>query len=425
VIAFKAHYFDGLSSRRHEVEVRPAGPDGIRIVGEAVDRELGRAELRLLPRIARIARVIELADGARLMVSHDDRLDRWFPHESRMQRLVDRLERHAHAIAVSIVVCLLMGAFTFIWGVPWMADRIAAQIPQSVETRLGEEVLDQLDRYFEFAPSALERNRQDALGARFGTLVEGMPDATHYRLEFRSAPGIGANALALPGGTIVVTDELVEILEDDREFDAVVAHELGHQQHRHALRQTLRSSFVLVIAALFTGDVSSASAVVIAVPTFLLQSHYSRQFEEAADRFAFETLAARRTSPAWFAAAMRKLDAYYDADSQQKSGSAYLSSHPSSADRIAAAEDAGTDFLAEHPELGAETPDYDACLEEGICAEEAVGGVACMEGECVENAEVEAFIKAWECYQEGACEEPPEVPEGLDPDQWYPPDHDD
>ena len=368
--AFKAHYFDGQSSRQHDVEVRHSQAGSIRIIGETVDREVELAALRLLPRIARIARIIELPDGARLMVGHDDLLDRWFPQESRMQRVVDRLERHAHAIAASIVVCLVVGVVTFVWGVPWMSDRIAAQIPPSVEIRLGEEVLGQLDRFFGFAPSKIDRGRQDQLSARFRDLNWGLSGAGHYRLEFRDAPGVGANALALPGGTVVVTDALVELLADDREFDAVVAHELGHQQQHHALRQTLRSSFVLVIAALFTGDVSSASAIVIAVPTFRLQSHYSRQFEEAADQFAFDALARRKISPAWFASAMRKLDAYYDADTQEKSGTAYLSSHPSSVDRIAAAEQAGADFIAAHPDLIRESPGYDPCLEEGICPKE-------------------------------------------------------
>src|SRR5690606_33204336 len=107
----------------------PVAGGKVRIAGAMVDREEPVSSLLLLPRVARIARIIELADGARLMVNHDDRLDHWFPHESRMQRLVDRLERHAHAIAASIVICVLMGAVTFIWGVPWMSDRIAAQVP--------------------------------------------------------------------------------------------------------------------------------------------------------------------------------------------------------------------------------------------------------------------------------------------------------
>ena len=235
---------------------------------------------------------------------------------------------------------------------PWLSDRIAAQVPTEIEASLGDQVLGQLDRYLGFAASKVAGARQDELGSRFATLVRrpagrvGLPPGVP-----RCAEGVGPNALAVPGGIVVVTDQLVELLGDDREFDAVVAHEIGHQQHRHALRQTLRSSFVLVIAALFTGDVSSASTIVVAVPTFLLQSHYSRGFEEEADRFAFDTLAAHRISPAWFASAMRKLDAHYEIDDDDDGGVAYLSSHPRSADRIAAAEASGAAFIAAHPEL--------------------------------------------------------------------------
>jgi Zn-dependent protease with chaperone function len=380
VSALRAHYFDGRSSRLHKVELTRLGAGRLRIAGAGVDREEDLSALRLSPRLARIARMIELSDGARVVVHHDDRLDQWFPDHDRMQRLVDRLERHAQAVAASIVLCLVMGVVTFVWGVPWLSDRIAAGVPKEIEASLGEQVLGQLDRYLGFAASKLDAARQAELGARFDRLVTGLADASGYRVVFRDAEGVGPNALAVPGGIVVVTDQLVELLGDDREFDAVVAHEIGHQQQRHALRQTLRSSFVLVIAALFTGDVSSASTIVVAVPTFLLQSHYSRGFEQEADRFAFETLAAHRISPAWFASAMRKLDAHYDIEDEDAAGVAYLSSHPRSADRIAAAEASGAAFIAAHPELVRETPGYDPCLAEGLCADQD----DCEDDVCIE-----------------------------------------
>ncbi len=367
--AFKAHYFDGQTSRLHEVEVERVDAATIRVVGDGIDRSDPIPSLLISPRLARITRTIQFEDGARILANDHPLLDQWFPHEDRLQRIVDRLERHAHAVAASIVICLAVGIATFAWGVPWMADRIAEQVPAGVEKALGGEVLDQLDRYFGFAPSKVTPERQTELSARFTQLTIGLPGASQYQLAFRDASTVGPNALAIPGGTIVITDQLTNLFVDDREFDAVIAHEIGHQQHRHALRQTLRSSFVLVIAALFTGDVSSASAIVVGVPTFLLQSHYSRGFEEEADTFAFTTLAAHNTSPAWFAAAMRKLDMHYDVDDAQGSAS-YLSSHPSSAERIAAAEASGETFISAHPELIRETPEYDACEEEGICPEE-------------------------------------------------------
>lgn len=399
--AFKAHYFDGQTSRLHEVEVQRLDAATIRVVGDGIDRSDPASSLRISPRLARITRTIEFSDGARVLANDHPLLDSWFPHEDRLQRITDRLERHAHAVAASIVICLAVGIATFAWGVPWIADRIADQIPAGVETRLGSEVLGQLDQYFGFAPSQVNAKRQDALSARFSKLTAGLPDAGHYRLAFRDAETVGPNALAIPGGTIVITDQLTGLFDDDREFDAVVAHEIGHQQHRHALRQTLRSSFVLVIAALFTGDVSSASAIVIGVPTFLLQSHYSRGFEEEADAFAFNTLAAHNTSPAWFAAAMRKLDDFHHGGKKAEGGVAYLSSHPSSAARIAAAEASGEAFISAHPDQIRETPGYDACAEEGVCPDEDEDDSDCDDESCLDPDEVDENSDAVETAESG------------------------
>lgn len=362
-----ARYFDGQSSRVHDVAVELLDNRTLRLRGAGIERDEPLEHLRVSPRLARIARTIELADGARLLLDDHPLIDQWFPLHNPLQRWVDRLERHAHAVAASIVVCVLSGAVLFYWGVPWMSDRIAAQLPEQVETRLGEEVLAQLDRFAGLAPSSLDMERQSGLLERFAALKADMPGAENHRLLFRNAAGIGPNALALPGGTVIITDQLVSLVNDDREIDAVLAHELGHQQQHHALRQTLRSSFVIVIAAMFAGDVSSASAVVVAVPTFLLQGHYSREFESEADAFALRTLAERGISPAWFAQAMRTLEAYVSDESESDDSPGYLSSHPQTRERIDEAEFAGEKFAIEHPELYRERPDYDACAEDGIC----------------------------------------------------------
>ena len=362
-----ARYFDGQSSRVHDVAVELLDNRTLRLRGAGIERDEPLEHLRVSPRLARIARTIELADGARLLLDDHPLIDQWSPLHNPLQRWVDRLERHAHAVAASIVVCVLSGAVLFYWGVPWMSDRIAAQLPEQVETRLGEEVLAQLDRFAGLAPSSLDMERQSGLLERFAALKADMPGAENHRLLFRNAAGIGPNALALPGGTVIITDQLVSLVNDDREIDAVLAHELGHQQQHHALRQTLRSSFVIVIAAMFAGDVSSASAVVVAVPTFLLQGHYSREFESEADAFALRTLAEKGTSPAWFAQAMRTLEAFVSDQGESDDSPGYLSSHPQTRERIDEAEFAGEKFAIEHPELYRERPDYDACAEDGIC----------------------------------------------------------
>ncbi len=338
--AFEGIWFDGQIGHAHAVVLRRVDTQQYSLEGEGIARSGPLADLTLTPRLARIARTLEFPDGARLLLDSDAAIDAWFPDKGRIERLVDRLERHAHAVAVSIVVCIASLVAGAIWGVPWLADRIAMAIPASAERALGGQVLDGLDR-LGFEPSTLAPERRAELATRFA----GLAGDTAYHLEFRAAADIGANAFALPGGTVVVTDGLVELFHDDREFDAVIAHELGHQQYRHALRQTLRGSFVAIVAALFAGDVSSAGAVVVAIPTFLLDSHYSRGFEEEADRHAFDLLARHGESPCWFAEAMRALQQ----DSVDEEYYAYLSSHPPTVDRIAAAEAAALAFASAHP----------------------------------------------------------------------------
>lgn len=390
--AFSAHWFDGLTSRMHAVTVSRAG-DRVLVSGDGVERSEAHAVLRITSRLGRTPRTIVFPEGGRVLVADHPLLDDWFPSEDRVQRLVARLERHAHVVAASILICIAVSVASFVWGVPWLADRIATRIPAGMEAKLGEGVLGQLDGLFGFKPSELDPQRQAELVQRFRRIADPLPDGASYQLLFRHAEDVGANALALPGGMIVVTDELIYLLGDDREFDAVVAHEIGHQQHRHALRQTLRSSFVAIVAAFFAGDVSAASAVVIGVPTFLLQSHYSRGFEEEADQFAFATLASRGESPAWFAEAMRKLDAQKDAGDD---GVSYLSSHPSSAARITAAEAAGAEFLVAHPDQYKEVPGYDPCSEQDACADED----SCEDCDELECGEDEIDPETGFCLQE-------------------------
>ncbi|MEB3735127.1 M48 family metalloprotease [Halopseudomonas pachastrellae] len=52
------------------------------------------------------------------------------------------------------------------------------------------------------------------------------PERT-LKVHFRSAPALGANAFALPGGHLVFTDAMVELAQHDDELVAVLAHEAG------------------------------------------------------------------------------------------------------------------------------------------------------------------------------------------------------
>ena len=160
---------------------------------------------------------------------------------------------------------------------------------------------------------------------------------SHYRLEFRHAGT--PNALALPGGIIVVTDEMVHTTANDAEFLAVVAHEMGHVHGHHAMRLVLQGSGLAVLMTALAGDAVGTTILAAALPAVLLRTRYSRQFESEADDYAFAMLKRHGQSPQAFADLMRRLslDAREPADAH--SLRQYLSTHPATEDRIRRAEE--------------------------------------------------------------------------------------
>jgi Zn-dependent protease with chaperone function len=125
----------------------------------------------------------------------------------------------------------------------------AEALPHEFDQQLGREALALLDDLV-FEPSQLDAPTRTRLTARFDELARATRSKGAVRLRFRASPKIGANALALPSGTVVMTDELVLLARHDEEVVAVLAHELGHVHGRHALRSVLQQSATVMLIAL-------------------------------------------------------------------------------------------------------------------------------------------------------------------------------
>ncbi len=120
-------------------------------------------------------------------------------------------------------------------------------------------------------------------------------DRFRYRLVFRDAPGLGANALGLPSGTIIITDQLVKLSRSDRQLMAVIAHEVGHIRHRHIIRSRFSASASTLIYGHLLRDTSVLSTIALSTPDRLLNQRYSESEELEADAFAIRFLKANRT----------------------------------------------------------------------------------------------------------------------------------
>lgn len=321
-----ASYFDGATSRRHRVTL--AVEDGVaRIAGE-VERQCPLADLRVSEASRHGARIVTFPDGAFLEIDDKAAFARLLAGTGHHGTLVARMQQswRATLLAAAGMAVLLLLLWRF--ALPLLADAVATVIPASVEQALGKRVLHELDQRA-FAPSTLSQAEQARIAAQFATLAASVGNrdgAASYRLLFRRSR-IGPNALALPSGQIVLTDELVRLLQDDGDaLMGVLAHELGHLQRRHLMRRVVHGAATGAAAMALLGD---ASAMLATVPAVLLDLRYSRGAEMEADDFAAGLMRATGLDPGRLATGLERLagDAAHTAP--------YLSSHPATSERAA------------------------------------------------------------------------------------------
>ena len=323
-----AVYYDGRSSRRHEVTVDVT--DGALYVrGTDFERREPLSALRIGERFGNGPRLLHLPDGAILEIRDHAGLSLIMTGTGLKPDAVEFWQESWRIAVAAMAVVVLSAVLGYLYGLPIVADVMATRTPDAVTRQLSESTLEALDgRWLE--PSSLDPARQAALQSRFEALDFGNGEPLPA-LEFRHGGSLGANAFALPDGTIVVLDELVALVEDDDDLNAVLAHELGHVQHRHGLKMLLQGSVVALTMTAWLGDVSTLLAL---LPTAVLQSRYSRAFETEADDYAMQLLKARHIDPARLATMLERLVQHQKEQHGNTHESGWLSSHPAPDARI-------------------------------------------------------------------------------------------
>jgi Zn-dependent protease with chaperone function len=218
-------------------------------------------------------------------------------------------------------------------GLPAAAEVTAGWVPESVGRQISEQALVYLDKEM-LKPSQLSAAQQQDLSDRLHAAVAAaeprLGAMPAWRLHFREGgKAVGPNAFALPSGDIVVTDEIVKLLEDQpNALVGVLGHELGHVRQRHTLRQVFQAGAIAVIGGVVLGDFS---ALLASAPALLASSAYSRDFEREADQQAYDLLLASGQEPAVMAVFFERVAKLPDRPSLPIA----ISSHPAEAERIA------------------------------------------------------------------------------------------
>lgn len=260
---------------------------------------------------------------------------------SKSHSLLHRLESNLPLIFLfTAATIVLIFSFT-VYGIPKLSKSIAFKMPEFATQQLGTS-LAILDKTV-FEPTQIEEARRNEI-QHFLNPYLAAHQSLNPQLDFRS--GMEANALALPGGKIIFTDDFVKLAENNEELLAVLFHELGHLKHKHMLRRALQDSMITLLVIFITGDVESFD-LITGLPTLILDLSYSREFEKEADTYALEQLQRFNIPLENFATIMQRLEDSHKEHSddvkktlveksnqQEKTIPDFLSTHPSTVDRI-------------------------------------------------------------------------------------------
>lgn len=336
---FSADYFDGLSARAHAVTVSLAG-ERIRVRGDAVDFFVALDTLSVAPPVGNAVGVVQWGDSAtgssaelhtRDAATLAELVAKIHPYQP--ERLAARLESRLIYAVLALVVAAGIVFAGLRWGVPLAADRLVARLPASIEARLGEQSLAAMDATM-LGASRLAPARQRALKTALAKHCQTLA-CPAYTLHFRDGKHVGPNAFALPGGALIMTDQLVKLARHDDELLGVLAHELGHVERRHGVRLAIQSLGAGVVLIAITGDVGSLSDAAAGLPALLLRAGYSRDMEREADAYALDWMQRACITPARYVDLLDRLNTRHSRN-KQTSATGLLDSHPGTAQRLAA-----------------------------------------------------------------------------------------
>ncbi len=228
------------------------------------------------------------------------------------------------------------------WIVPILAETMGDVIPPAMEDRMGRFSAQALTRLLAGASGrCVSTSSSEALDRLMAPLIAQMRVKPHVTVI--DTPQI--NAVALPGGYVLLFRGMIDFAQGPNEVAGVLAHEFGHVELHHPARVTVARGARSFLIGLALGDVLGGSAAA-GVGLAALEAHYSREMEHQADLRALELLEGAHLDPGPFGAFFVRIAAKYGNNPTFP----FLASHPPSEDRarlVAAAPPGGDQALSE------------------------------------------------------------------------------
>lgn len=316
---YEGRFFDGRSAARHEVAV-DVDSTGVRLTGGPFGNgALWEFEaLKLLSREPNdtgltLTRIDD--PGIRLTIVGTGAWDAVMRRASQIDATAEPTGIARPLLitaAIAIALAVIYVAF------PYFSGGVARAVPQGWARQIGDGMMAGIAKEEKVCRAPEGSTVLDAMVAK---LVESHENPLDIRVQVVDHPI--QNALAAPGGRIVVFRGLLKKAGSAEEVAGVIAHEIGHAINRHPLERLVQ----VFGLQLFFGSTSSDFGGLAGTVTIL---SYGRDDEAEADADGVRLLNQAGVSADALA---RFFDRLVGEDKYASNIPSFLSSHPKSAER--------------------------------------------------------------------------------------------
>ena len=291
------------------------------------------SELQIDPPLGGVPRKITFPDGAVFETTDHEAIEALTGRTA--GSILHSYEGFNRRLIGVVIACLAAGWVLWRYGLDIMAAAAIAVTPPAVIEQIDVGSMQTMD-YTMAEPSNLTDDEKAQAERVYRRLVNALPEdiqqAHSFELLFRDMPGMGPNAFALPGGTMVMTDDFVADFPDADVMAGVLGHEIGHVVEQHGLKRIYRSLSMYVLIAFLAGDVGPILEDVVLEGNVLLSLSFSREQETRADQFGLKLAAASGFDPAGLKRFFIDLDGRFGGSEPPQ----WQSTHPSNAARVEA-----------------------------------------------------------------------------------------
>ncbi len=326
-------FFDGKTPTPHPVTIR-LNPSGLEITVEGqasffwpiseIRQTQGfyEGEQIRLERGGELSEALQIPDSSFLLELH-----RRIPglnlrfHNPARRKMRIRLTVYAGIGAVIFSISI------YLWGLPAATAIVAPHIPVSWEKQLGKVFFNEL------APRedrCTDPRLSQAINHISSTLLASYPNQP-YTFEIAVVDKPVVNALAAPGGYIIVYRGLLKDTQTPEELVGVLAHEFQHVLKRHSTKALLHHASTGILIAAVTGDTTGAMAYGLEIASTMGMLQYSRKNEREADQGGMDMIQRAGINPEGMIAFFESLQ---EKELESTDFLKYLSTHPPTEDRI-------------------------------------------------------------------------------------------